>query len=78
MDEQDTKARDFCRSLLERPEYRKALEKAMDDRTVAPEVEELIWHYALSAPIARHAVTLNDRDNVLSLVKKPEIKDDRM
>jgi hypothetical protein len=41
-----------------------------------PETEELVWHFALSPPIARHDVRFNDRDNVLSLVTNGKSKDE--
>lgn len=43
-------AKEFAQSLVDNPDYRKALEKRIAAGKIAPAVETMIWHYAYGKP----------------------------
>lgn len=43
-------AKQFCRNLVNHPDYRAAFEKAFIARKVKPQLEILVWHYAAGRP----------------------------
>lgn len=43
--------------LLERPKYRESFLKAWDERSLAPALEAMIYHYAYGKPKETHELT---------------------
>ena len=48
-------AKRFCQGLLDSPAYQKRFQAAFIARTLTPDMEKLVWHYAAGKP----ATTLN-------------------
>ena len=55
-------AQSFCQSLISSPKYRADLRVRLEERTLHPAIEQMIWHYAVGKPVATMDVTLHDED----------------
>ena len=55
------RAAEVAREILNSPEYRESLVARLKDRTLPPEIEELLWEHAFGERRHHTVVRFNDR-----------------
>lgn len=63
----------FVRGLLEDTQYRAALKTSLLNRSIAPAVETMLWHYAYGKPADTVNLNVNSQGEDLSSLSTEEL-----